>query len=429
MGPLDYLRILRRRWWFLALTAVVGLSLAVVTSPSTRGSATSSQPSRSYRASNLLISNPLSVQDNRRTVDLDRLALLTVKGVVPDRAIAKLDTARWPTLLGGGSASKDCAPRDKGASTATKRAAGCEDSSAKKKSGAGTSIRKRRNKTGDTLLLGFGGRTSVTALPDPSTQSLEVQAKSPNRDLAVTVANTFASELLTYVNQAGKVQYQRDLEQAQAGKAAAEARLASASAQLIGAPPAAVPTLTAERNSAMTEIASRQSEIDQITQAGPDRSNLQTLEKATADNAAFSETAGSTVTSPAQRMAFGAGLGLLLGIGALLLIELLSARVRDVQGAEGAARMPVIAEIPVVKLPAGERFSVASAQDPSSLIAEAYRSLRTSLLAMWQRHPRNVARSTTTATATATGTGTASGRCACCSSPRRARPRASPSPR
>ena len=71
-------------------------------------------------------------------------------------------------------------------------------------------------------------------------------------------------------------------------------------------------------------------------------------------------------------------------------MELLGARVRDVAGTEGAARMPVIAEIPVVKMNRADRFTVATASDPASLTAEAYRSLRTSLLAMWQRHPRNV---------------------------------------
>ena len=70
-------------------------------------------------------------------------------------------------------------------------------------------------------------------------------------------------------------------------------------------------------------------------------------------------------------------------------MELLGARVRDVASTEGAARMPVIAEIPVVKMNRADRFTVATAADPASLTAEAYRSLRTSLLAMWQRHPRN----------------------------------------
>ena len=37
-----------------------------------------------------------------------------------------------------------------------------------------------------------------------------------------------------------------------------------------------------------------------------------------------------------------------------------------------------------------DRFVVSTAADPASLTAEAYRSLRTSLLAMWQRHPKNV---------------------------------------
>ena len=108
-------------------------------------------------------------------------------------------------------------------------------------------------------------------------------------------------------------------------------------------------------------------------------------------------------------------------------MELLGARIRDVAGTEGAARMPVIAEIPVVKMNRADRFVVSTAADPASLTAEAYRSLRTSLLAMWQRHPKNVALDQPAAgpSGAPTRPSPRAVRCARCSSPRRVPPRAS----
>ena len=126
-------------------------------------------------------------------------------------------------------------------------------------------------------------------------------------------------------------------------------------------------------------------------------------------------------------MIVGGGIGLLGGLVLLIVMELLGARIRDVAGTEGAARMPVIAEIPVVKMNRADRFVVSTSADPASLTAEAYRSLRTSLLAMWQRHPKNVALEPgeSGGGAAVQSIGARAGRCGRCWSPRPARPRAS----
>ena len=129
-----------------------------------------------------------------------------------------------------------------------------------------------------------------------------------------------------------------------------------------------------------------------------------------------------------QRTLLGAGVGFLLGLAGLLIFEFLNARVRDVGGTESAARMPLVAEIPALKMSRADRFRVLTAEDPASLMAEAYRSLRTSIIAMWQRHPdrprERRQRQRQRRTSPRRGA-----RCARCSSRRRARPRASRSPR
>jgi capsular exopolysaccharide synthesis family protein len=134
-------------------------------------------------------------------------------------------------------------------------------------------------------------------------------------------------------------------------------------------------------------------EIVNTSGDGPQSSGLRTLEKASPwtatriDGPAPADPILSSVESGPQRLLAGGAIGLLLGIAGLLLFEVLSARLRDVGAVESATRLPVIAEIPEVKLTRAEWFRVLTAEEPSGLVAEAYRSLRTSMLAMWQRHP------------------------------------------
>jgi capsular exopolysaccharide synthesis family protein len=97
--------------------------------------------------------------------------------------------------------------------------------------------------------------------------------------------------------------------------------------------------------------------------------------------------ASQPIVTKDQRTLIGAAVGFLLGLAGLLIFEFLNARIRDVSGTEAAARMPLVAEIPALKMSRADRFRVLTAEDPASLMAEAYRSLRTSIVAMWQRHP------------------------------------------
>ena len=132
-----------------------------------------------------------------------------------------------------------------------------------------------------------------------------------------------------------------------------------------------------------------QADLVQLERQGPAIGQYAPLDSAQNGQLQQVRTPGGSAISSSQRLILGGAIGALLGLVLLIIMELLGARIRDVQGTEGAARMPVIAEIPVVKMNRADRFVVATSADPASLTAEAYRSLRTSLLAMWQRHPKN----------------------------------------
>jgi capsular exopolysaccharide synthesis family protein len=354
MGPMEYLRILRRRWWVLLLATLLGFSVAFATQPNDKVPVTKA-PAPIYTAYATLISDPLARQGSAFGVQWDKLSLLITKGDVPQTVERRLGTLRRPPSLGDALA-------------------------------ASTSKKKRR---GGPRSVGFPF-AQVTAQPDPSTGALVISAISYDRLYAVQMANLFTTELLRYLNQVGQQKYDsqlaaynqlRDRLQSQADALSGQISAGAAAGQDTSA-------LVSERDAAVKQVESTNQSAYQLTQYGPQRPNLRTLEAASPSRTLI---LGGIASAPAitkdQRTLIGAAVGFLLGLAGLLIFEFLNARIRDVSGTEAAARMPLVAEIPALKMSRADRFRVLTAEDPASLMAEAYRSLRTSIVAMWQRHP------------------------------------------
>jgi capsular exopolysaccharide synthesis family protein len=89
--PLEYLRILRRRKLFVAITLIVGLVAGWVSAP---GHTTSAPPQ--YRATHTLILNP---SINVKVFNLDQTALLVTTGAVPQAVATKLGAGTDPIRL------------------------------------------------------------------------------------------------------------------------------------------------------------------------------------------------------------------------------------------------------------------------------------------------------------------------------------------
>src|SRR5262245_7250805 len=91
MEPIDYLGALGRRWYVIALAALVGVAAAFITTPSGQTTA----DTRGYQATHTLI-----VQDEEtRAQKVDSLAFLATKGEVPERVAKKLDFEGSPEQL------------------------------------------------------------------------------------------------------------------------------------------------------------------------------------------------------------------------------------------------------------------------------------------------------------------------------------------
>lgn len=364
MKPLEYLRLLRQRWWVLPITAVVGFSIAFASQPSQPSVSSQKKAAPFFEAKHCLITDPVTERKNS-DVDWDRIALLTTSGDVPNLVARRLRnprTGRVPQVAGDDDDSRH----------------------------------RRRRRRGQPRAVALRYST-VTATPDIASGSMCISAVAQSVTAASRVANTFAEELLVFLNTNGAARYIAEVALATAARDSAFEELNTLRSLRTSIPEGSA-FLFLGNESQQNVVGERIAELSaRIADASPEQSGLNTLEEATPwtardiTGAAPSNAILSAVDSGPQRLLIGGAIGLFLGVAGLLLLEVLIARVRDIAGAESATRLPVIAEIPEVKLTRTEWFRVLTAEEPSGLMAEAYRSLRTSMLAMWERHPAHQA--------------------------------------
>jgi capsular exopolysaccharide synthesis family protein len=385
MRPLDYVRVVRQRWWVIVLCALLGLMLAYATAPrESASSKLSAAPTTTYQASTLLLNS-----DTAPNIDYDRAALYTTHGEVVDDVVAQLKSSRTHPYLKAADLKACNANSSSGSGAANKKSgSGGANKATNPACPNSTSAKAKRQKlrNGATLAIGPFGGTQVSAQPDASTGSFKITVTDQDEKYAPYVANLFASELIKYYEKLGQGEYDSQL------SALTDRSVHLAAAQTLDtARAAAQPTNTTLQDQVSTDsdnLAQANSALQQLKAAGPQGSPLHVFEAASEDTTTRIVTPGSTKPGRKQSVLLGGAVGLLIGLGILIVTEVLGERIRDVGSAEGAAKLPVVAEIPVIKFSPTNRFAVLSADDPSSLLAEAYRALRTSMLSMWQRHPR-----------------------------------------
>jgi capsular exopolysaccharide synthesis family protein len=219
---------------------------------------------------------------------------------------------------------------------------------------------------------------TVEAAPDAETGTLAVTAKATKADVAAKVADAFAQNLNSYLDERNKATRQQSVDEAQRRLNDLKAQTAQLDAQIANPRTSALERdqLTAERDALINQYRLTYDQYQQIAATAAPAPPFVTLEPAT--GVAVSDTAFRAPSSRSARMLLAVALALVLGAGLALLLERVDIRIRTKEGAEEAFGFPVVAEVPV--LGRGKKHEIQTVTRPASPFAEAYRVLRTLLL-------------------------------------------------
>jgi Mrp family chromosome partitioning ATPase len=357
MDLLSYFRILRRRWWVVAVCVVVGIGLGWASTliDSTGGDAHDAKAPRAYyKATHTFLPTRESDSVFPTTFDgLEQMAVLATTGPVPD-AVAK--------ELGGAENGPDLAKQ-------------------------------------------------ITTVTDGDTHTLALTAIDPSPARAEQLAEAFSAQLVTNLTATDLERYQQASTDATDQLTALQGKIDALIAQIAATPPPPnVDLLQAQLRALEDQSADAYSAYQTLTSQRPPTSPLTTLQKARSvrisgdeyaamlhdgeigennqqagddEDAApeeASSSSGVSLDSTRSRLAVGAFLGLLAGIALALLLERLDRRIRTRADAEDALALPVLAEVPPASSKQQRERMVVTAAKPLSPIAEAYRAVRSSLL-------------------------------------------------
>ena len=309
----------------MALAGLVALGAAWVTTPPRPPAF---QGVTSFTATHTLILDDPSVSQSR-AVDLARAALLAKTGEVPQRVVAALDIDTKPAILA----------------------------------------------------------TRITVRQDSEVRTVAITAAGEDGPQTALLADTFASELVKYLDEREQARQDRELSIVKGRMDDLQRQSTELDAQIPGMARERQALARAQVDALVRQFGLTFERFQQLAAAGPASLGLVTLEKATP----IPIVSGGfrPPESRAGRIGIAVPLGLLLGVGMVLLAKRVDTRIATKDEAERAFGLPVVAEIP--RLPRswrGARRAVdgLSARSPT---AEAYRTLRSSvrLMAPLRLHP------------------------------------------
>jgi Mrp family chromosome partitioning ATPase len=331
LEPIEYVRALIRRWPIIAIAAFIGAAFAFV------GTDPEPEPVQTrYTATHtLLVTNTqFGSQSLIGTITFAQVPVFATRGVVPERVADELGYNGAPAALAA----------------------------------------------------------QVTVTEDEQTGTLLFTTEQDAPETAVRIADAFADETVSYlqerqeeIRQERQVRSQSDVDELEQLVTELDqqvaAQIAERNADLPEGeqPRQADSVLLARRDAAVREYGVEyEAYRELVTDDTPDL-NLTTLERA---QPVQTESGGFTAPrTRSTRVPIAAGVGALLGAGLALLVERLDAKLRDRRRAEEAFGHAVVGEIPSFsRKQRAARLVVAP--DQHSTVAEAFRSLRTSVTFM-----------------------------------------------
>jgi capsular polysaccharide biosynthesis protein/Mrp family chromosome partitioning ATPase len=317
--PIEYFRIIRRRWPIIVVLTLIGLVAGYVTArPASPSSPTVSTPSAvSYQAT----------------------ATYELSSSTTDASGYDLDTMAYfattePVLAATAKSLSD-------------------------KAGASGVASEVQVKAQENLGL------------------LDISASEPSAAYAASVANTLGGQLITFVDGQILQTYEVSLKSADRQLTAWSKLIA----QYQREPSSSLVQL--ELSQAQTAEDQQAIAYQQLLVTGPGHTSLQEIEPATASTAAFVGGGGGSTGVPIpsnrkSRLALGGFAGFLVGLGLALVWERFDTSIRSREQAETVLGLPVLGEVPGVSASRGRRGLVVL-DDPVSASAEAYRMFQTTL--------------------------------------------------
>jgi capsular exopolysaccharide synthesis family protein len=233
--------------------------------------------------------------------------------------------------------------------------------------------------------LGYEGSpgnlaNQVSVRTDTTTQTLDLSVTHADGEGAASVANAFAHELVTVLEEKRQAQVKIAMEAAEQEAATYLNRLANLDSRITPTTPRTDP-LVSERDVVARQYSQATVRLDALgASLGPQASRATVIQEAV-PRPAPSQGLSPPVARMA-RLAAGGLVGLLVGLALAMVIEKADPHVLTKRQAELAFGDPVLVEVPYVPRSKRRDDTILTVAEPQSAVAEAYRNLRTALLFM-----------------------------------------------
>jgi len=221
----------------------------------------------------------------------------------------------------------------------------------------------------------LGSSPAVTVSPVGQTNVIDVKATSPQSAQAARTANTYAHAYVGFRQSQTLGNLTATANQLQMKVSVLDNESNGLAANLSTASTRDQPSLLAQRDSLLTQESTLKSQLSQVQLAiGVNDGGAQVVTPAMAASSPSSP-------RPTRDVPIALFVGLVVGVGLAFLREYLDDAIRTKEEMERATPgIPAVGLIPVVAdWKDHEAATVASLADPSSMAAEAYRTLRTSI--------------------------------------------------
>lgn len=210
-------------------------------------------------------------------------------------------------------------------------------------------------------------RSAVSASAEGEVATISITGRSADPAGAVALADVTAEELVAEIAERDQAVFDAEVR-----------RLASAVDTTRNRFNAIPPKNVEEQAAARGELTAAERALEAFRSAGPAKSELRTLEKASP--AAVGPDGVRAPDSKPVRAGLLGAFGLLAGVAGAVSLDRIDSRIRSKRTAESAFGAPVVTEVPAI--PKSSQGQLLTRTAPAAAFVEAYRGLRT-YVALW----------------------------------------------